>query len=439
MKANVEQLILIPTSGQPIDISDMVSEFNIYQSLNDHYMYCDLVILDTIGLNRVISQDESNKYSGGFTGGEIVLFQYWSSHNPTTEHAFMIYERSDVTKQNDVTTAYVLNGMSIEGFETHGRKISRAFGKNGGKKISDMIKNVYGEFFNSGTLKDIYREISKNHRVTIEKKLYLDDKDSGLHKFVIPNLSVDETINFMCNECDTKDHIPRYFFFEDTDGFHFNNLGFIAEREPKMTYWFTEFNVDDNLDQRKIISFKIKKGANLINDAQRGLFKSKTIRLDLLKKKKTEKIFDYSKSVDKFKKLQPTQKRGDVASPDVNVTMLTTRNGHDRDTLFRDEAPFPKKVDGFLGERRSYTTEIFTNKLSVVVPGTTTLNVGEVVELNFPFKDAQNSDSLEVKLDKELSGKYIITKLRNKIEDVTTASNFVTIFDCVKDTEILGD
>lgn len=439
MKANIEKLFLIPTTGQPIDIIGVTSEVNIYQDIFDHYMYCDLVIQDSVGIGRIIAQDVENKYTGGFTGGETIIVQYSSDLNPLMTHVFMVYERSDVTKKDDSTSVYVLNAVSPEAFESFPKKISRAFGGDNGKKISDMVKGVFSEFIETNNIKELFQEVADNFKMTIDKKLFIDKSDSGIHKFIIPNLSVDETLNFMCNECNSQDNIPKFMFYETQGGFNFFNLGTLAQQSPKMTYYFSDFNIDGNKGQRKIITFQIKKGGNILEDSKRGLFKSKTIRLDILRKKKTEKVFDYNKSVSKFKKLQPTQKRGDVSTADVHINMLTTRNGHDADILFRDEAPLPKLVDGFLGERKSYTTELFTNMLNVMVPGTTTLNVGDVVELNFPLRDGLNSETADVKLDRELSGKYIITKLRNKIDDLQNSSSFVTVFDCVKDTEIIGE
>ncbi len=437
MNAVFDKLLIVPTSGASFDVSDMVQEISIYQSLTDHYMYCDLILFDTVNLGRAIPQDINNVLSGGFTGGELLIVQYYSQSNPEKTHNFILYERTNRSKAQDSGEVYILHGISAEGFEAYGKKISRAYGGKTGTTIGTMVNSVYSEFIGNKTIKNLYYAILQDHKVDIVKSFNMDGKDSGTHKFIIPNLTVDETIEFMCNEADSDDHIPQYLFYETSEGFWFYNLGTLAQRKPRMTYTFTEFNVDpSDKDQLKIISYQVQNEANILENAKRGLFKSKIIHLDVLKKRSTVSTFDYSKAVSKFKKLQPLAQRGGVSSADVNVTLMTSRQGHDNDPLFKLEKHLPKRIDHFLSSRRSYTTDIFSRRMTVMVPGTTSLNVGDVVKLEFPIKDG-SVDSGDVKLDRELSGKYIITKLRNKIEGVRADSTFVTIFDCVKDTEIM--
>lgn len=437
MKAKIDRLLLIPTTGSPFDISDMVKEFNIYQSLTSHYMYCEIVMYDTVGISRAIPQDINNIITGGLTGGEIVLIQYTSVANPDKTHAFMLYERTNRSKTSESSEVYVMHGMSLEGFEAYSKKISKAYGKQNGSNARDIMKSIYDYYVYTKNVQGVYREIGRDFKSNIDKTLSVDNEDVGTYKYIIPNLTVDETIEFVCNETDSTDHIPQYLFFENSKGFWFYNLGSIAIQKPRQTYKFSEFNVDQtNMDQRKIISYEVKNGPNILENAKKGLFKSKTIHIDILKKQYGVSIFDYEKSVDKFKKLQPTRQRGNVSSADINMTMMTTRTGHNGDGLFDLERHIPKKIDRFLSKRRSYTAEIYSNKMSVMVPGTTALDVGDVVELQFPLKDGLR-DRKDVVLDKDLSGKYIITELRNKIEDVSGSSSFVTIFECVKDTQIL--
>jgi hypothetical protein len=392
MKANIERLTLIPNSGAPFDITDMVQELSIFQSTASHYMHCEAVMMDTVGISRAIPQDIDQIYTGGLTGGEILLVQYYSAANPVKTHAFMLYERSNRSKISDSAEAFILNGISIEGFEAYSNKISKAYGSSGGSTGSDIIKAVYKEYIGTPAVKDIYSEITEAFKHDVQKELYIDGQDSGLYKYIIPNLTVDETVEFICNETDTEDHIPQYFFFENSNGFWFYSLGSLAIRAPRQTFKFTDFNVDTyNAGQKNIISFEILNNTNILENAKKGLFKSKTIHIDAIKKKYDVSLFDYQKTGPKFKKLQPTLQRGDVSSSDVNVTMMTTRTGHD---------------------------------------------AGDVVELQFPLRDGLR-EMQEFKLDKELSGKYIITELRNKIEDVSGSSTFVTVFECVKDTEII--
>ncbi len=435
MKAKFEKLLLIPTAGQPFDITDLVVEVNVFQDLFSHYMTCEIVMKDSISISRGIPSNEEDNLNGGLTGGELLLMQYYSENNPIIVNCFSMYERKARTKESDSTEVYILSGISLEAFESFTRKISRAYGGSQGNEISKMVDSVTREYLYTRTVRDVYSSILKDFKTLIEKTIVVEET-SGKHRFIIPNLSVDDTLEFFSNEADSKDHIPQYLFYENYYGFNFWNLSTLVESTPVMEYYYTEFNTNEaDRDQRKIISYNVKKENNILESAKAGLFASKTIRLDVLKKTKSVKVFDYQKLFDKFKKLQPYKQKGS-ANPDVNVTLMTTRQGHDCSCqIFKDENHLPKRIDGIIGSRRSYTEHIMHNILSVVVPGTTALNVGDTVLLKFPIKDGL-FDSKDTKLDKELSGKYIITKLRNKFTNVGAESRFVTVFECVKDTQI---
>jgi hypothetical protein len=71
--------------------------------------------------------------------------------------------------------------------------------------------------------------------------------------------------------------------------------------------------------------------------------------------------------------------------------------------------------------------------LEVSIPGDSELQVGDIVFLSImPATNTKDQEGLE---DKYLSGKYIITKLRQKMKG-KTGDGFMTIFECAKDVRI---
>jgi hypothetical protein len=438
MQVKFEKLLFVSDAGQPIDISALVVEANVYQSLFEHYMHCEIALKDSIGLARAIPQNLEQNLNGGFSGGELLIMQYVSENNPTITNCFALYDRSARTKLNDSAEGYILSGVSLESMDSFTRKVSKAYGGEGGNTIGDIMNKFISEYIYNKRVRDIYQSLKTEIHAVVAKTVVVEPT-SGLQKLIIPNLSVDDTIDFFCNEADSDDHIPNYMFYENYDGFNFVNLSTLTERPVAMDYHYTEFNTEQNkVDQRKIISYRVKKENNILENARGGMFKSKTICIDMLKKSKREIIFDYESSSSKFKKLQPFKHKGVVNTADVNISMLTTRAGHDDSFEFFDENVLPKRIDQFLGNKKSYTKHIFKTYMTVTVPGTTALNVGDVVELSFPIKDGL-VDLKDSQKDKELSGKYIITKLRNKFDHISGESRFYTSFECAKDTQIIGD
>lgn len=441
MRAKFHSIKYINTQGAVIDISDLVSELSVYQSVFDHYMQVEIVMQDSIDISHATRQDAGRNINGGFSGGEILLIQYTARDNPTLSNSFILYERANRSKVSDTMETYILSGISLEAFESYPRKISRAFGYPNGNTIDKMIKSLFDEYVYSRGVKDQYGAIKSILNTLQEKKLKADPT-AGLQKFVIPNLSLDDTIKFLCNEADSDSFTARYMFWERQDGFYFRNLENLVQREPVAQYFYTEFNIDQySNDQNKIINYKIKKETNFLENARDGMYKSKTIHLDPLKKTTNETIFDYDeiREFNSFHKLQQFYHSGSVSDENVNVTLMTTRKGHDiSGQVFESENHLPKRIDSLVATRKSYTKHLFNTVLSITVPGTTLINAGDTINIEFPLKSLlENSPGGN---DPQLSGKYLVTKLRNKFtQSVGNVAPFVTVMECVKDTQTMED
>lgn len=439
MRAVIDKIMLIPEIGDVINIKDITVELSVYQNLFDHYMHCDIVLTDSFDLNSLIPQDTQNWVAGGFAGTEILLIQYYpdGGTGPLVSNAFFLFERSAKKQVNANIDAYILSGVSLESYNSFSRRISRAYGGSGGNSIDKMIKSITDEFLYNSEARDLYNFIKLNTGTLIDKNNAFEPTN-GAHRFVIPNLSVDDTIEFLCNEADSDSHVPQYLFYEDNFGFNFRNLETLVKQPPKLSFIKEEAVTRANSLQKpqdKILAYEVVKESNILEKARDGLFKSKIIHLDVLKKTKFETIFNYDNGKYRFKTLQKFAHRGTAPDPNVNVTLMTTRQGHDcQCQIFKDENHLPKRIDHFLAARKSYTKHIFNTTMRVTVPGTTGLNVGDTVYLDFPVNDGLTDG--QTKSDIQLTGKYIVTKLRNKMNNPSTASSFETIFECVKDTQI---
>ena len=435
---DIRRFSLISATGQIIDLSSLTIDFSVFQNLFEHYLQCDLVINDSVGLINTLNGDKDNSVAGGFTGGEILVVSYKSNDDSLEykNHFFALYELTDRKRIEERSEAYFLSGISIEAYPAMSNKICRAYGGGGGNLISKMVESIIGEFVYTENVKSLHY----NYRDTIglrQTKEVDVDETIGLQKYIIPNLTVDDTIDFLAKEADSPDHIPYYIFYENSKGFNFKNLGNLIKQDVKEDLVYLQSNLnegkgsanDENFDRTKIISFDVIKQSNILDNIQGGLYKSKTIHLDILRKNKREVIFDYNDYVEKFSKLQPYKIVGDVDTFPV-VRMMTSRTGHDNDSIFADEAPTPKKYGEVIGQSQSYESHIFNTIVEVTIPGDSELDVGDIIRLNIPV--AATSNDQDGDEDKYLSGKYLITKLRHKMLDGN--DSFTTILECSKDT-----
>lgn len=430
---------IVSSRGEVFDIRNMVLEINIYQSLFDHYLQCDIAISDALNLNNSIKGDEDKSIPGGFNGGEVLIISYrertdasMDSEIPVKKHMFGIYETSDRSRINENTESYIISGISLEAYQTMPQTINKVYGRGPGNTITNMMKSIINEYVYTDVMRDQYR-VAK-----IYKSVEVDDT-SGLQKYIIPSLSVDETIDFLANEADSEDHYPYYIFYEDSSGFKFKNVSSLIDNASlDFTYThfmsnITESNTEDGVkydDQYKIISYSIVKDNNILKNVSGGLFKSKTINLDILKKKTNAVVFDYEKESDKFTTVGNGKFNVEVnGTPIVNLT--TSRTNHDSDVLFQKETPLPKKLNTFFSRKGSYQKQLFNKVIEISIPGNSTINVGGVIDLEFYIHNDIGTDKGQ--LDKLLSGSYLITKVRQKITDDV----FTTLLECSKGNNLL--
>ena len=223
--------------------------------------------------------------------------------------------------------------------------------------------------------------------------------------------------------------------------FNFKNLSSLVNQEPKETFSYEISNhtgahkdrkKEDYNEATNIRSFDIIKQGDFLENMGSGMFQSRNIFIDVLKKNKREVIYKYDDYFPKFKKLQNLKIAGGESKGDPVVRMHTSRHEHDGDSLFSAELPSSKKFSEQLAQGEGYFSHIFNTQLEVVLPGDSELDVGDVIQLNIP--PATNVLDQVTEADKYLSGKYLITKIRNKFLD--DSESMSTILECVKDTGV---
>lgn len=429
----IENFVLISTDGRSIDITSIVTETSIFQDIFSHYLQAEISISDSLSILDSI---------GGFTGGELIAISYKTKDKQLefVSHFFGVHEITDRQRLDEKSETYVLNCISIESYLSCAKKVSRSYGTSGGNIISSMAKSVIDEFIYNADAKDFYRSYKNVLGLTVSKEVTVDPTN-GLQKIIVPNMSVDDTLELFASESDSDTHIPYYVFYEDSKGYNFRDINNLVKEEPVDTFTYLMSNTDDEDDEsetavrdyQKIISYNVLKQTDYLVNSVYGLFKSKMINLDILKKRKKEFVYEYDTFESKFSKLQSQKILGQVQG-DSTVYMMQTREGHDCNcSVFGDENHLPKKINKFLNVKKSYERHIFNTVLEVSLYGNSELNVGNVIELSIPNSTTlKKSDNRQ---DKYLSGKYIITKIRHKFGG-KTGQPYTTIIECAKDTGI---
>lgn len=438
----VKHCLLVAQDGTIVDISKLALEISVFQSLTEHYLQCEVLMSDATALFNSFEGDRQNGVQGGFNGGEVLVLTYKtrSKDLPFKTHFFGVYEIAERQRLDDKIETYVMNCVSAEAYRTATRKVSRAFGGTGGNLISNMVKTLVDEFVYDQEIKDLHRNYQQVLNVRIAKEVNIDPTN-GSQRYVIPNMTVDDTIKFFAKEADNNNHIPYFMFYENSKGFNFKDLNNLVQQEPKERYVYVSTNVkDDNNDSetkiedyQKIISYTVLRNTNILGNGKAGLFRSKVINLDILKKNKSEYNFRYEKEFSNFNTMQKWKIPGDTPDNGV-IYMMQTRIGHDVCCpVFEPENHLPKRINQFIPRRQSYIRHVFNQLMEVSVVGNSELDVGDVINLELP--NPTTLGKADKKQDKYLSGNWLITKIRHKFAG-DSGSEFTTILECVKDTGI---
>ena len=433
----IQKMVLVAPRGTSFDIGPMVIEFNVFQDLFQPHLTCEIVMNDSQNLLGSLGTNEDDDEGNGFTGNEILFVSYKTKSEELefVNHAFVLHEIGRRIRIDEHNETYTLNGISVEALRTKTTNLSRAVGRGAGKEIYKIAEDLVKEFYVSNESKAFYNSYKSVFKHGVNKKSTVD-KTVGRHKFITPNINVDETMLLLCTQADNDKHIPLYTFFEDANGYNFRDVNELVKQETKATYKYLPSNVpigDKYLDPNNITSYTIIRQTSYLKGALDGLFSARVYNIDLLRKKKKEIVYSYDQTESKFSKLQSAKLQSNITG-DVMQYMFTSRTGHaDSGSVFSSENPAPKKLNAFAAAKKSYYRHIFNMVLEVTVPGDSTLNVGDVVFLNIP--SSSNKKEVERDGDKYLSGKYIITKLRQKMRG-KTGDGFVSIFECAKDTRL---
>jgi len=435
---DIEQITLIGGDGSIHNIQEMFLEVNIYQSIFKKYIECDIIVSDAMNIGSQIKGSPDDDVPDGFRGIENILISYRERTDPSQDaeipykrHLFGVYEVASRRRDGEGVEGYILSGISVEAYRTLPQKISKSYGRGRGNKISKMMESLMSEYVLNTELQNEYQSIGLNKTITI-------DETSGVHKYIIPNYSVDKTIDFFCKKADSDDHYPYYIFYEDSNGFNFRNIpNLISDGAIDWTYTYypSNFKVEgqdvEGSDQYKILNFKLLKENNFLENVKGGMFKSRSIGIDVQRKNKIERVFNYNNQHDKFTTFEggyyPIEVEGDAI---LNVSL--TKFGQDSDPFFNgDNMVIPKKDISIKNRKQSYNKQIFNNIMQVTIAGDSTKNVGQLIDLQFYINSGIEDAKYEV--DKSISGEYLITKVRQTMND----EKLTTVLECCKDSPIV--
>ena len=403
----IDGMVVIGSSGVPVEISKLLQELNIFQNIGTPFMSGSILIKDGAGLAEVLP----------FMGQERLIFSLRTPGRQKVdfnEYHAIIYNVGARIHQSDRSQNIILNFTSLENYKNIRTKVSKSFNGN----ISNIVKEILTSKNYLGSRKPINIEPTRNIRT-----------------FVIPNISPFDAINVMKVESvSATEEAPHYLFYENQDGFHFRSIDSLLGQKKSLsviekdTYRFEppppgNISVDPNYILPTILHWEVGNNTNSFLNVRAGMYASTLYTHDIFNKNIQKFEFDYIK--DGFKKRNSTNQNRKNSGPQVPQTKI----GDKPITEYPESIVFvhPTGSDNlhtlgtdnnskeWLQESRSRNLEKEFFTLRIETYGNTGVQVGDLINVIIPSNKPMSSAEGRDAYDRTLSGRYMITKIHHLV------------------------
>ena len=405
----LDGVLVIGSSGARKEISALITEINIYQSLDSPYMSGHLMINDSDDISSTLP----------FIGNERLLFKVNTPGRFPIDfnhyHA-VAYNVKKRTHSSDRSQVVLLDFTSLDNFRNTYKKVSKAFKG----EISSMVETILRNPKHLGSSKPI----------NIETTL-------GIRKFVIPNVPPYVAINILKEEAiSAEEKSAHYVFYENQLGYHFRSLdSLLGKRKEqavaaKETYIYqhpSSATAGESARQNPagaletILDWEIHDNTNSFLNMKNGMYSSTLLTHDIFNKNLQKYEYNYSRT---HASRNTSYQNGGPVVPDIKLNDdAPLSEQHNSRTflhstgksLFEEGGVIHNNSDNWLQESVArYVERVSHFTLKIETYGNTDLMVGDMINVIIPSnKPLYESGSGSI--DHFLSGRYMITNINHLI------------------------
>jgi len=421
-EVRIEQLKLINSSDEVIDLSEFVVELNIYEDLFKNYLHGNLVLTDSRNLI-----DKYNIHGEEFLNVKLRTPSFPDSE--IIEKTFRIFKLSDRTIVRDKNTQnFVLHFISVEFFYDVSLPLFAPFEGT----VTDIAGRIFSDFLATSrnfSVSETNNEIKEDPRPT---ELIVINEASNKIKFISPGWSPLKCINWLASKAIPKDGVAKNFiFFESSKNFYFCTLEklFKDTHESKNylgRYLISASNVREdkasqNVNREMFLAKDVEmvESTDYIKNYTNGYLGNRLVYLDVFNKE--YELIDYDHTLNYEKQFHSSGK-GEEAKPVFNKdtfrNFATNISFYPKNPKLFNDYPdnISEKMGEIYGNRLSSMLELTNIKMNMTVPGRTDAEVGRLIYFEYPSMGAKDeTDTGSSAQDKLYSGFYIITAIHHKV------------------------
>ena len=427
------------------DIRDLIASVDYYESIDCPFLRADIAIVDSIDLYKQIR------------GKEVVKLKMTteSSDNNSLEVVFRIFKLGSFIK-NERAAMYILHVTSHEAFLNEANRVFGAFGP--------CEKHKDKENFPQYVVKDILKGGEKVKAANFEKHSKLCFSSPNWRPFDAITYLSDKVLR-MGGKGGGKRALMQsgFLFFENKHGFNFKSIDKLCEQSPKSipTYTYMQAGVETDpiKEYFKIQSISFPDKVNHLENLRSGLYKTSVVGISLASislshlptgssskgnEQSTEvkqsnltttyeSTFDKASAIDVGRPFQQTGFDSDLQPATRYKFRIMPTWTHQPNIGSDPDGGTKTKLDTL--SVSSYATARYALlnaiQLTIVVPGNTTLAVGEIIKVSIPASRTDNSK--DVKQDRVYSGKYLIASLKHTYRKEGMTSTLYLTKDSIRE------
>jgi hypothetical protein len=419
----IQSCKIVGEDGSPIDVKDLVVEFNYFEDIFSNFVSGALIINDSVGIVQMFK----------FQGHEMLILSIDKPGlNKPLEKNLRIYTHSNRTQTKTSNENFVLHFCSEEAILNEQYKVSKSYTD---VKVLDIVKDIT----------KTYLHIDDKHMKNL-------DETTGVVSKVVPNLKPLQAINWLTTIAQAdqaKNSGSFYLFYEDKEGFNFKSVLNLYKESPFRKYRYEEKGLtqDNDISQDmskefvNVIGYEHINAFDSVSAVKSGAMANKTITIDPVRLKFGESTYnydEYSKKVQQLdKNTMPTsatnRKNDTITDTHGVVKFCIATTGQNENKYIKDKGVQinEHKPEETSSIRAAQLSLMWSNRIKIAVPGDIELTVGKVVEFDKQEISYNNPESKEKKSDPFYSGNYLISAVRHIISQ---ENRFTTILELCKDS-----
>lgn len=398
----VKEIVLYSlASKQGVDVTALMLELNLYDSIFTTSISGNIILQDSLGLIEKLPIRGNETLS-------VILEKPGSDGEIKFEKSFRIYRMSDRKPKTNLNEVYTLHFCSYQQVFSEQMKISKGYKY---KTIHYMIN-----------------DIMQNELQVPNDSKYFIETTSGNMNLSIPNLSPLQSCAWLAKRSLNGNKIPSYLFFESlNDGFVFSSLETLFSTfDTKLEYTHNIQTADSAQESEKLFGVnysETEQGFNILTGIQNGVYASTNYGIDLVTLSFEKTVFDYQSYESKNTLLNNKINKIDFLSNDgssvgtqnlanIKISPLTKNQVINPYIKARDKTVFSNDMDEIVSQRQHIFQNLLNSKIYLTVPGFNALSSGRVITVKFLERNVRDKSDAD-ETDDLYSGKYIIVRCRH--------------------------